>query len=962
MFGRRPSRSSRAYALSRLFISHSSKDNVSALAFKQWLGANGWPEEDVFLDVQNIGAGERWKDALRKANARCEAVVLLASPDALSSPECLAEVRKAEDFGKEIIVVLLRDVQFDDHRLDSYKERQIVDLAAPPAGHSEIVDYRGERCEVRFNEKALASVKDYLFKRGITPDHFPWPPQDKPNAEPFPGLSAFAEDDAGIFFGRDADILRGLDKLRVLRRNGRPRLLVIQSASGAGKSSYLRAGLWPRLDRDPDFAPLAILRPAQGILTGPEGLGRKLAPRLSQPGSPINAGDIHVRLMAHAADAAKAFLEYMALAAEQAHEERQISDQNARPPALVLAVDQAEELFAADDAAESQRFVFLLGKLVNDSPPGVEPFAIFTIRADGAARLFQMVADQQIELPESLPLLPLSPTSYRDVILKPLDVVARRGQQLTIEPLLASQLVADAAGADALPLLAFTLSLIYQEFGAGGTITLQQYQAMGGVSRSIDMALKRALAEPGNAPMIPVAKDEQLNYLRATFIPWLARIDPESGLPMRRVARIDEFPQDSRGIVQRLIKARLLVADRRSSADVVEVAHESLLRQWPALSEWLQADATDLKVVDAIERAAGEWMRNGRHDDWLDHRAERLRAAERVATREAFRKRLGDDGVAYLEACRRRETIELQEKKATRARDRQRRLAQALVAGLATMLLAGLFVWKFQQPLQNEVYRLRNVHSLTAEQEHSLASQATFNECSDCPNMVVVQAGSFKMGSPDLAHHKDEYPQHDVTFAQAFAVSQTELTFDQWDACASHGDCSSQISAGGWNRGQQPAINITWQDAERYVQWLSDVTGKKYRLLSEAEWEYAAGVTKPTLYFFGNDDSMLDQYGWYEVNANGQTHPVGGKAANPFGLKDMYGNVSEWVEDCYHDGYRGAPSDGSAWVTGDCSHRVVRGGDWLAHASSLRSTSRDWFNYDQRRDTTGLRVARTLAP
>jgi hypothetical protein len=96
--------------LARLFISHSSKDTVPAIAFKQWLGNNGWPEEDVFLDVEDIGGGERWKDALRKAHMRCEAVILLASPDALSSPECLTEVRKAEDFGKEIIVVLLRDL------------------------------------------------------------------------------------------------------------------------------------------------------------------------------------------------------------------------------------------------------------------------------------------------------------------------------------------------------------------------------------------------------------------------------------------------------------------------------------------------------------------------------------------------------------------------------------------------------------------------------------------------------------------------------------------------------------------------------------------------------------------------------------------------------------------------------------------------------------------------------------
>jgi hypothetical protein len=138
--------------LSRLFISHSSKDDVAAIAFKQWLGANGWHDEDVFLDVEDIGGGERWKEALRKAHARCEAVVLLASPEALSSPECLTEIRKAEDFGKEIIIVLLRDLAFDDRRLDSFKERQMVDLAAAPQAHVEAVDYRDKREEVRFNE------------------------------------------------------------------------------------------------------------------------------------------------------------------------------------------------------------------------------------------------------------------------------------------------------------------------------------------------------------------------------------------------------------------------------------------------------------------------------------------------------------------------------------------------------------------------------------------------------------------------------------------------------------------------------------------------------------------------------------------------------------------------------------------------------------------------------------------
>jgi hypothetical protein len=361
--------------LSRLFISHSSKDSIEAIAFKQWLCANDWPAEEIFLDLDGIHAGEDWKDALRKAHTRARPRIL-----AKKSSSCC-----------------------------------------------------GEQHTVRFNGEQLGKIKTYLVERGLSPDHFLWPPHDRPNTNPFPGLSAFTEDDAGIFFGRDADILRGLDRLRILRRNGEPRLLVIQAASGAGKSSYLRAGLWLRLTRDPDFAPLGILRPSQGILTGPEGLGRKLAALLSRPAQPVSPGEIHPQLMAQdTAKAAETFGKLLVTAAAQAHAQRQIGDREARAPALILAIDQAEELFGADDQAESERFLLLLGSFMRDLPAGVELFCLFAIRADSAARLFQAIADLNLEVPETLPLLPLPQTSYRDVILKPLDVLARRGQRLTL--------------------------------------------------------------------------------------------------------------------------------------------------------------------------------------------------------------------------------------------------------------------------------------------------------------------------------------------------------------------------------------------------------------------------------------------------------------------------------------------------------------------------------------------------
>ena len=549
--------------LSRLFISHSGKDNVAAKAFKQWLATNGWSDEDVFLDLDNIGAGERWKEALTKANRRCEAVVFLASAYALSSPECLAEVRKAENDGKEIIVGLLQGVEFEDSRLDAYKDRQIVLLMVAPLSHKESVDFGEERHDVGFNADALDKIKEYLDRRGIAPGHFSWPPHDRPEAPPYPGLSAFTEDDAGIFFGRDADILRGLDKLRILRRNARPRILVIQAASGAGKSSYLRAGLWPRLARDADFTTLGILRPANGIITAKDALGSVLAKQLSLPSSPVNPGDVNGGLMLpDLAEARSRFRQAMQAIANQMLEQRRIGDHQARPPALILAVDQAEELFAADNADEVQRFLSLISDLLFDPPSGVEPYLICTIRSDSVAQLSKELADRELELPEVLLLLPLPQSSYRDITFKPLAVIGHRGQRLAIEPALADRLISDAVGADALPLLAFTLSHLYQEFSAGGKITLADYEVMGGVVGSLDMAVKRALSRPGDEPAIPAAKAEQLSRMRAAFIPWLARVDFETELPMRRVAKMDEIPESSRPIVRRLIEARLLVSDQ----------------------------------------------------------------------------------------------------------------------------------------------------------------------------------------------------------------------------------------------------------------------------------------------------------------------------------------------------------------------------------------------------------------
>jgi formylglycine-generating enzyme required for sulfatase activity len=253
--------------------------------------------------------------------------------------------------------------------------------------------------------------------------------------------------------------------------------------------------------------------------------------------------------------------------------------------------------------------------------------------------------------------------------------------------------------------------------------------------------------------------------------------------------------------------------------------------------------------------------------------------------------------------------------------------------------------------------------------ERALKPGESFKDCTtDCPEMIVVRAGSFVMGSTvDEAGHKPtEEPKHNVTIAEPFAVSKFEVTFAEWDACATRGDCVPHVSDEGWARDRQPVINVSWNDAQRYLTWLSRITGKTYRLLTEAEYEYSARAGIQTAYPWG------DEIGRNNANCAGcgsrwdfaQPAPVGSFAPNRFGLYDMVGNVWEWVEDCLHEDYSGAPPvDGSAWMTGgDCSKHRLRGGSWVSIADEVRSANRGRGRTDERSTIIGFRVGRTLSP
>jgi formylglycine-generating enzyme required for sulfatase activity len=255
---------------------------------------------------------------------------------------------------------------------------------------------------------------------------------------------------------------------------------------------------------------------------------------------------------------------------------------------------------------------------------------------------------------------------------------------------------------------------------------------------------------------------------------------------------------------------------------------------------------------------------------------------------------------------------------------------------------------------------------LSPKRERALRPQESFRECTGgCPEMIVVSAGEFTMGSPatENGHVGNEGPQHTVVIARPFAVSKFDVTYADWDACVSAGGCP-QVGDAGLGRDTKPVIDVTWDDAQHYVAWLAKTTGQPYRLLTEAEWEYAARAGAATAYSWGteigegNANCIRCGSAW----DNRETSPAGSFKPNAFGLYDMAGNVWQWVQDCYHDNYNGAPMGGSAWTSGDCSRRVARGGSWVDRPQLSRSASRLRLATGFRISNLGFRVGRTLNP
>jgi hypothetical protein len=539
-----------------IFISHSGGDNEVAAAIGERIRRER-PSWSLFYDKDNIRAGQRWQERLREELTSCRVVLALLSRNWLGSHWCFTEAVTAKFRGKDVVGIETEDLSGDD-------------LArAPPILH--------ERQRVRLrdgDDRAWREILEALDRSGLDPDDwFPIPP----NVGPYPGLVAFDEKDAGVFFGRKQEITEYLGILDTLRGPDRSQVLVISGGSGSGKSSLLRAGLIPRLRRKPDWVvinPFEVARePVRNLL---DRLGEELA---------------GLGLPADGLDLTKSPEDPTALAQILDETLRRL-EQQAAGVWVLLSLDQAEVLVTGERPAGDPGSLLLdaLVQLLGRRTRHVVVAA--TIRTEFVPRLEAVFAGTEVRLRQA----PLSAIgSLAEVIEKPAE---RFGIEL--EPGLSERIVEDVHTADALPLLAYTLKELYDRGGADRCLTLDEYQSLGGVQGAIAAKLEMVLSDPE-----PTADESRA--LQRAFTRYLIRVDEgavEGERLLRRVVSRASMPQPAGRVLRRLVDAGLLT----TKDGTIELAHERLINDWPKLplKTWLAQDAADRRLIDQLRQRADD--------------------------------------------------------------------------------------------------------------------------------------------------------------------------------------------------------------------------------------------------------------------------------------------------------------------------------------------------------------------
>jgi hypothetical protein len=525
--------------MTHVFISHSSQDNEMAKEVVAWL--RGRNLESIFLDFDpelGIPAGRDWEQELYKTLRVCRAVIILCSKHSTASKWCFAEITHARSLGKDLFPIKIGPCVVPEILTD----RQVIELTKNP-------------------EEGYERLWNGLIRSGLDPkDYFSWDSK----RPPYPGLPAFEEEDAAVFFGRDESIQDGLDKLKQLcrYRGQRLRLLMFLGASGSGKSSLVRAGIVPRLKRDPDaWLVVNPFRPRQQPFAE---LGIALSEAFGRYGESRDRRDISKSLIQAVDDRPADGNVLVQLARDLG------IAAGKRDATIVLVIDQFEELLGAGKNSQNDRFLRFLRHALE--VPDENPLTVLgTLRSDFLGDFQNRPALLGIQFEQSL-VGPLTVDGYVKVIEGPAEAAGLR-----LEPGLTELIVKDAEGQDALPLLAFTLRELWEQYGRpDGNLSIEDYHRLGGLQGSVQRAADGVMKAEE-------LSERQINDLRQAFL--AMTLINEEGQYARRAVRWDDLLPASHPILQRFVEARLLVSGKEDGT--LEVAHETLLRNWPLLKSWL---------------------------------------------------------------------------------------------------------------------------------------------------------------------------------------------------------------------------------------------------------------------------------------------------------------------------------------------------------------------------------------
>lgn len=743
--------------MSQLFISHSSLDNAQAIALRDWLREQGW---SLFLDLDpesGIQVGEEWRKKLHYSINECEAILLLISDNWLTSLHCLSEYQTAVFLNKPIFPLVIGKVEEQIIPQEILDKWNIGDLTLGyPKLDISITLPNGTSQVVAFSQLGLNSLKSGLTLADLHPECFQWPPLSRYHNPPSPykGLKPLEQEDAGILFGRDGAIKALMSELHRLRNSTKIRVIAIQGASGAGKSSFLRAGILPRLARYPQhFIVLPVIRPYDAVLTGEKGLiesfvqynyQHKLGYTKQQITALVknlyNNEDIsETSLNPEAVSTFKLFLNHII----NANNSIAFLNNNGETPqsaTLILPLDQAEELFTENNK-EANPFLLLIAELIRSNE--IDLMIVSTIRTDAYSLLQAAKKLEGIhQYPFSLPRI--AKGAYQQIIEGPAKLLAKTQKPLWIDPQLTDQLLKDLeqdGGKDALPLLAFTLERLYLDYGYDGKLELkeyltfqddstQQHSGLGGLQGAVNIAIDEALRKARQDPRIPQEHNACMQLLRRAFIPYLASIDLKTHNPHRKIAHYRDIPEDARPLIDSLVESRLLTKDYCTQLSkeekeligngkpsehfiTIELAHESILRQWHLLSDWLKEDIADLSLLEMLQVETTAWVKSKKHPEWLRLRGGRLQAATQLQQGK-FKHYISKEQQNYLQSCYLQE-VQDQEDELNKAKALSQARATALKhtklglifssALLSLSIFAGLFAFEKKQEAEQQTIK-----------------------------------------------------------------------------------------------------------------------------------------------------------------------------------------------------------------------------------------------------------------